>query len=351
MVYDYTIPTGLERLNLSTFGGATLKGNGLDNDIRVRRLEGATIDAGDGDDHIEVGSEGGRGGTILGGEGNDYLRVSTEDVFIDGGAGNDQFVLDGQYGNEGATDQTVVSGSGNDSLTVLDYDVYWNGTSTTHLVEPESFDSIFVGDGANLIVEAGATPEANPLRVHRLVVSNFFGDPPGLIDLNDNPLIASDVGWFDQPNPGRGDTDTLLALGRNGSTWGKGGIRSSLVDTHAGMVLGVAQASELFTSFPATFAGHALEPADVIVRYTRAGDANLDRKVDFADLVIVSQHYNQADRTYAQGNLNYSDDGTVDFADLVLLSQNYGTSMPAATIVASSSAKKAGKSVAKDVLR
>jgi O-glycosyl hydrolase len=58
-----------------------------------------------------------------------------------------------------------------------------------------------------------------------------------------------------------------------------------------------------------------------------AGDANGDSKVDFADLVIVSQNYGtQTGRTFSQGD--FDGDGTVDFDDLVLLSQRYGTSLP-----------------------
>lgn len=55
---------------------------------------------------------------------------------------------------------------------------------------------------------------------------------------------------------------------------------------------------------------------------TRYGDANLDKKVNFADLVVLAQHYNQASgATWDLGSFN--GDGKVNFADLVLLAQNY----------------------------
>lgn len=58
---------------------------------------------------------------------------------------------------------------------------------------------------------------------------------------------------------------------------------------------------------------------------TRYGDANVDKKVDFNDLVAVAQHYNQqTDATWALGSFN--GDGKVDFNDLVLLAQNYNFS-------------------------
>jgi subtilisin-like proprotein convertase family protein len=61
--------------------------------------------------------------------------------------------------------------------------------------------------------------------------------------------------------------------------------------------------------------------------YVLAGDANRDRSVDFADLVVLSQNYNLTGRAFSQGDFNYS--GTVDFQDLVILSQRYNTQVPA----------------------
>ena len=59
------------------------------------------------------------------------------------------------------------------------------------------------------------------------------------------------------------------------------------------------------------------------------GDANLDGRVDFADLTIVSQNYGLVASAWQQGDFN--GDGTVDFADLTEVAQNYGTQLPAET--------------------
>lgn len=59
-----------------------------------------------------------------------------------------------------------------------------------------------------------------------------------------------------------------------------------------------------------------------------AGDANRDRTVNFNDLLIVSQNYGQSNRTFTQGNFNYSTDGLVNFNDLLIISQHYGVSVP-----------------------
>ncbi|HEY7117662.1 MAG TPA: hypothetical protein VH475_13820 [Tepidisphaeraceae bacterium] len=63
-----------------------------------------------------------------------------------------------------------------------------------------------------------------------------------------------------------------------------------------------------------------------------AGDANRDRKVDFADLVALAQHYQVSDglRTLADGD--FTGDGNVDFDDLVKLAQNYNRSLDGAPV-------------------
>jgi hypothetical protein len=72
-------------------------------------------------------------------------------------------------------------------------------------------------------------------------------------------------------------------------------------------------------------------PSDAVLpseeSFILTGDINRDRKVDFADLLIVAQNYGQTGRTFSQGNIDYSADGVVGFDDLLLLAQRYGTSL------------------------
>lgn len=53
------------------------------------------------------------------------------------------------------------------------------------------------------------------------------------------------------------------------------------------------------------------------------GDANRDRTVDFADLLILAQNFGQSGRTFSQGNFDYSPDGLVGFSDLLIVAQNF----------------------------
>jgi hypothetical protein len=58
------------------------------------------------------------------------------------------------------------------------------------------------------------------------------------------------------------------------------------------------------------------------VAETVRGDANLDKKVDFTDLLVIAQNYDVGATTWATGNFDGVNNTT--FADLLVLAQNYG---------------------------
>lgn len=90
--------------------------------------------------------------------------------------------------------------------------------------------------------------------------------------------------------------------------------------------LGYGLASDLGLS---TFDGVAVSGSDILVKFTLAGDGNLDSTVDSADFVLLSNHYGSsvANGTgWDQGD--YNGDGVIDSADFVLLSNNYGYTSP-----------------------
>ena len=59
---------------------------------------------------------------------------------------------------------------------------------------------------------------------------------------------------------------------------------------------------------------------------TLPGDANLTGTVNFADFLILRDHYGQSGMQWSQGD--FDGDGTVNFADFLLLRNNYGKSLP-----------------------
>ena len=76
-------------------------------------------------------------------------------------------------------------------------------------------------------------------------------------------------------------------------------------------------------------AGNVGTEAFALDFHVLAGDANRDRVVNFSDLLVIAQNYGQSNRTFSQGNFNYSPDGVVNFSDLLIIAQKYGSSLPA----------------------
>lgn len=134
------------------------------------------------------------------------------------------------------------------------------------------------------------------------------------------PSLANALPTLDDLVRGTGPTQlpsiqALLLSGRNGGTWDGPGIDST--GAHAGN--------------GSTALGYSDAAGVVTVKYTRNGDADLDKTTAFADLVAVAQHYGLiGNQTWSTGDFNY--DNNVDFADLVVVAQNYGLSVPSAPV-------------------
>ena len=60
------------------------------------------------------------------------------------------------------------------------------------------------------------------------------------------------------------------------------------------------------------------------VGQTSAGDANFDRKVDFADYLTLARNFGEQNAVWTDGD--FDGNGTVGFSDYVLLAQNFGFS-------------------------
>jgi hypothetical protein len=80
-----------------------------------------------------------------------------------------------------------------------------------------------------------------------------------------------------------------------------------------------------FTSLAADVAGNTIANPSTLTFRHLGGDANNDGIVDFSDLLVLSQNFGQPNRTYSQGNFDYTT--SVSFPDLLILSQNFGNSL------------------------
>jgi hypothetical protein len=170
--------------------------------------------------------------------------------------------------------------------------------------------------GLNLTDGAKLTLAANGNRVLR--ASSVSIGASSSLDLHDNALLVDYTG----DSPASFVRDHLVS-GRNGGVWNGPGLSSGAATPATG--LGFAEATALFTAFPASFGGQSVDATSILVRYTLLGDANLDRRVDVTDLGTLASHWQQSPRVFSQGDFNY--DAVVDIADLGILASNWQVTM------------------------
>ncbi len=123
-------------------------------------------------------------------------------------------------------------------------------------------------------------------------------------------------------NYGSPATDPVSAIvgylqsGYNGGKWtGMAGIISTSAQNQSGPALSVGYADGN------TDTGTPAGSNQIVVKYTLAGDANLDGLVNFADLVAVVQNFNKGGTDWAHGNFGYG--SLTNFVDLVAVVQNF----------------------------
>src|SRR5438876_4916230 len=78
-----------------------------------------------------------------------------------------------------------------------------------------------------------------------------------------------------------------VAMGYGTGNWLGTGLTSGAAAAAASgtnrTAIGIAEASDLFTSFPATFSGQSVDNTSVLLRYVYAGDADLSGMVETLD--------------------------------------------------------------------
>lgn len=235
---------------------------------------------------------------------------------IDGLNGNDKLTVDYTAGSPiPSTGLKFVGGAGTDTLKVI-------GASAA--------DAFGMGAGGVSHAGGGTLSIQNDVETLAISGGNYAVD---VVAVTNGSISTLDVGAgatvrIVYPDAPAGDPNTaaliagirgLLTSGRNGGAWNGPGINSSDAATNTGFALGYANdpTQDIFT-----------------IKYTLAGDVNLDGTVGFADLVAVAQHYGVSDPslTWTQGDVTY--DGKVGFADLVAVAQGYGKTLAAAPVPA-----------------
>lgn len=242
-----------------------------------------------------------------------FLLTQLSTVELDGLGGNDKLTVD--YSNGSPIPLTGLKYAGG------------AGTDTLKVVGTDGNDAFGVGSGGLNHAGGGTLTTGNDVEALAVSQGNYAVDAQAITS---GSFTSLDVGIGGTvrviyPDAPPGDPNTailvatiksLLASGRNGGTWNGPGISSADAGTHAGTALGYSNANDVFT-----------------IKFTTAGDTNLDGTTSFADLVAVAQNYGKNDSTvdWAHGDVTY--DGQVSFADLVAVAQTYGKSAPTAAPV------------------
>jgi len=287
--------------------------------------------------------------------GNDTINVNgTTPTTLNAGSGNDTITLNGSGAvvlNTAATGggaETLVVGpqateaalpavqlnDNSGSVTVAS----GGGFTTTTGQHELNFSSINIASGATMtLASSSGTGTANlqALANHAsrtvAVVTGAFSDA-GTLDIVDNDLIlrggsASTVrgllatGSANDPNTAifkwNGTGMNSSAAAARSTTRNKSGIGYALND-------GTNQNNATPLT---TFDGVAVGTSDLLIKYTWAGDWNLDGKMNLDDYGAIDRNAprNRAG-LWAQGDFNY--DGVVNLNDYSLIDPNINRTMP-----------------------
>jgi hypothetical protein len=251
--------------------------------------------------NLIIASQPGSHGTFLISGGT----FTTQNVFNNAGG---YFRYDGgrvnvseRFHNSGTTIFNADIGSAGKSMDVSNFSPSMTFNSSQHLRS-----LTIVGPHSKTTLSAGGGKVLN--------VDDLAMDVVGKLDLTDNALIIDYTG--DSPMSW---VQGSIQHARAGGAWSQSGIATSLGDaTH--YALGVAESSDLFWTFPASFEGDPVDATSVLVKYTYYGDANLDGAVDLRDLYQLACHWKTHDDWFC-GDFNY--DNYVDVQDLTLLAVNW----------------------------
>ncbi len=123
----------------------------------------------------------------------------------------------------------------------------------------------------------------------------------------------------------------LIISGYNNGSWDGAGIRSSTAATDSTRAIGYAEASDLFSTFPALFEGELIDDTTILARLTRYGDANLDKVVNLLDFDRLAANFGSSNAFWDDGDFDY--DGLVGLSDFNRLAGNFGMSAGADGIV------------------
>jgi autotransporter-associated beta strand protein len=162
-----------------------------------------------------------------------------------------------------------------------------------------------ISDGARATISPGAN------KVLKAAALSIMGS--GTLNLTDEDAIFTGTSASTVQN--------LITTGYSHGAWNGPGIISSVAGSQT--ALGYATAQQIGTT---SFDNLPVNSTDVIVRYTLAGDANLDGTVNSTDFAMMAQNFGKPTQTWFGGDFNY--DGVVNALDFNAIASNFGSTLP-----------------------
>jgi autotransporter-associated beta strand protein len=213
----------------------------------------------------------------------------------------------------------IKTGNGSNSLILSGTNTYTGGTTLNAgpLITNTNFSNgtITITGGAMKV-----NPQPSSDSAAGLTVVPAITVATGSLDLTNNAMVVDYA-------PGNSPLTSIRAAiisGYANNAWNGPGITSSSAAASpvgtGRTALGYAEASAVGIT---SVAGHPVDNSSVIVEYTLAGDANLDRTVNALDFNAVASNFGlSSGALWRQGDFNY--DGIVDTNDFTAMSQNFG---------------------------
>ena len=176
---------------------------------------------------------------------------------------------------------------------------------------PRKSAGLFISNGTLVVPSAANVANRDVLVTAGLTISGNTNAWTGTLDLGNNDLIVQ-----------HGSLATLLNQLGSGLNYGTGIVSAAVANdsTHL-TALGIVQNSVDQTTtgsvLYSAFDGQVSTNADVLIKYTYFGDANLDGKVDGSDYSRIDNGITLGMTGWFNGDFNY--DGTINGSDYTLI--------------------------------